>query len=66
MDTAEGAESQPRNPDDEFNFADYDDEGMRFKFDTFNKLQWKELNFYKRMKITKMSVDFQMRHKWQL
>lgn len=27
MDTAEGAGSRPRNPDDEFNFADYDNEG---------------------------------------
>lgn len=27
MDTTEGNQSQPRNPDDEFNFAAYDDEG---------------------------------------
>lgn len=28
METAETSESRPRNPDDEYNFADYDDEGM--------------------------------------
>lgn len=28
MDTSEAAEARPRNPDDEYNFADYDDEGM--------------------------------------
>lgn len=27
MDTTEGAGPRSRNPDDEFNFADYDDEG---------------------------------------
>lgn len=27
MDTSEAAESRPQNPDDEYNFADYDDEG---------------------------------------
>lgn len=28
MDTAEAAEARPQNPDDEYNFADYDNEGM--------------------------------------
>lgn len=32
MDTAEPAELRPRNPDDEFNFADYDNEGKRNLF----------------------------------
>lgn len=27
MDTAEAAEPRPQNPDDEYNFADYDNEG---------------------------------------
>lgn len=29
MDTTEAVESRPRNPEDEYNFADYDNEGMR-------------------------------------
>lgn len=44
MDTTETAEPRSRNPDDEFNFADYDDEGMHLKFQTFCVL------FYKRIK----------------
>lgn len=32
MDTSEAVESRPRNPDDEFNFADYDNEGVLMKF----------------------------------
>lgn len=27
MDTSEAAETRPQNPDDEYNFADYDNEG---------------------------------------
>lgn len=27
MDTSDAAEPRPRNPDDEYNFADYDNEG---------------------------------------
>lgn len=28
MDTTETAEARPQNPEDEYNFADYDNEGM--------------------------------------
>lgn len=31
MDTSEVAATTQRNPDDEFNFADYDNEGNHFK-----------------------------------
>lgn len=30
MDTTETAEARPQNPEDEYNFADYDNEGMPF------------------------------------
>lgn len=54
MDTSESVEPRSRNPDDEFNFADYDNEGLLMNFERFL------CDFYHIF----LRFRYQTKHKW--
>lgn len=56
MDTSESHEPRPRNPDDEFNFADYDNEGLLMIF---------ECIFVRFSSNCFLWFLYQTKHKWQ-